>query len=400
MTQVNENLKDYIQSIELLLISMPFEAGRQELEDSDVESIDTFNASSRNFTHMESLMVKVSTKNGLTGWGEAFGHKSNPATWAALQEIVGPFFIGQETGIANSMPAAEYAFHAFGRTGPVHYALSAMDIALWDLEAQQAGATLREYIEPGARDQIHAYASLVHYAEDPDEVSSHVKQAQSLGFTAFKLHERTREAIAAARQSIGSSALMVDVNCAWDLDSATQAIAQFEALDLLWVEEPIFPPDSRTALRELNARFANISAGENHSGVAGLISAMESKALSFAQPSVGKIGGISGMLEIRQAGKRLGVPVVPHNFYYGPALLASAQILALDPPQVLTNGTPLPELEIPFVRWEQTLHPLHAPHQSAMTEYGAIPLPQAPGLGFEPDVQVLEKYLVKRVLLN
>ncbi|WP_404288373.1 mandelate racemase/muconate lactonizing enzyme family protein [Glutamicibacter arilaitensis] len=345
-------------------------------------------------------MVKIRTTNGLTGWGEAFGHKSNPATWAALEEIVGPFFIGQETGIATSMPAAEYSFHAFGRTGPVHYALSAIDIALWDLEAQQAEVTLREYIEPGSRDQIHAYASLVHYAEDPHEVSSHVKQAQSMGFRAFKLHESTREAIAAARRSIGSAPLMVDVNCAWDPDSAAQAIASFEALDLLWVEEPIFPPDSTTGLRELNARFANISAGENHSGVAGLISAMESKTLSFAQPSVGKIGGISAMLRVRQAGKRLGIPVVPHNFYYGPALLASAQILALDPPQFLINGTPLPELEIPFVKWEQTLHPLHAPHQSAMDQNGRIELPQAPGLGFDPDAKILEKYLVKRVLLN
>ncbi|WP_146112585.1 mandelate racemase/muconate lactonizing enzyme family protein [Arthrobacter sp. MYb213] len=378
---------------------MPFDAGRQERSYSIVESVDAFNASSRGFTHMESLMVKVRTKQGLTGWGEAFGHKSNPATWASLEHIVGPFFIGRHTDIAEAIGEAEYAFHAFGRTGPVHYALSAIDIALWDIAAQQAGVTLREYLEPGARNHVNAYASLVHYAEDPLEVSHHVSQAQQLGFKAFKLHESTPAAIAAARESAGDAALMVDVNCAWSLDGARQAMEQLEELQLLWVEEPIFPPDATAALRELNSQFSNVSAGENHSGVAGLIDAMGSGALSFAQPSVGKIGGISGMLEVRRAGKRLGIPVIPHCFYYGPALLATAQLVALDPPQRHTDGRSLPELEIPFVNWEHTLHSLHAPHQSGMDQHGVVQLPQRHGLGFEPDEQMIETYLVKRLLL-
>lgn len=396
----HETTTDTITSIELLLVSMPFDAARRDSGEKGAESIDEFNASSRTFTQMETLMVKVRTAQGLTGWGEGFGHKSNPATWAALEQIVAPFFLGRSTSIEETIPAAQYAFHAFGRTGPIHYALSALDTALWDIAAQRTGKTLREYLSPSARHEVSAYASLVHYAEDPVEVAHHVTRARERGFGAFKLHESTAAAVAGARQAAGDAPLMVDVNCKWDLDGARAAFAELVELNLLWVEEPVFPPDDSSSLLELNREFAAVSAGENHSGVQGLVADMASGALQYAQPSVGKIGGVSAMLEVREAGKALGAAVVPHNFYYGPGLLATAQLIAADPAVIMDNGQQQPELEIPFLNWEETLHPWHAPHTSVMTSQGTVPLPVAPGLGFEPDAQILEKHLVKRVVLE
>lgn len=400
MSQVRSEFKDIVESIELYLISLPFDAMRRKTEDSNAESIDTFNASSRAFTQMESLIVKITTAQGLVGWGEGFGHKANPATWAALEHIVAPFFLGRSTELDECLPAAEYAFHAFGRSGPVEYALSAIDIALWDIASKRAGKTLREYINANSRHEINAYASLVHYAEDPGEVSFHLSRAMSRGFKAFKLHESSRPAIQAARQAVGDYPLMVDVNCKWKLSEARAAFEQLSDMNLLWIEEPVFPPDDSQSLQALNSEFSNVSAGENHSGTNGLINDMARGALEFAQPSIGKIGGVSAMLQVREAGRRLNVHVIPHCFYFGPALLASAQIIALDPPVRLEDGHIRPELEIPFLDWEVQLHSWHAPHQALLSSEGTLPLPTAPGIGFEPETEIMNQHTLKHCTLG
>lgn len=385
MHQVNELEHGTIKTIEIMVTSIGFSARRNETTYANSESIDAFNASSREFTSMQCLLVKVITRDGLVGWGEAFGHKSNPATLAALGEIVCPFFIGRSSDPVTQTPAAERAFHAFGRTGPVHYALSAVDTALWDITAQRAGLPLRRLLNPEARNTITGYASLVHYGEDPIQVADQLRLAQRHGFRAFKLHESTPTAIAAARETVGRAPLMADVNCKWTVQEAEAVLTALEPLELLWMEEPVFPPDDSAGLFRLNSRHRNIAAGENHSGVRALIADMERGALAFAQPSVGKIGGVSAMFEVIAAGRRVDAAVVPHNFYYGPALLATAQLIAT------SVANDLPELEIPFLHWDSLLHPFHAPHQNGVLAGGSIPLPDAPGLGFSPDPQVLER---------
>ncbi|GAA1164605.1 mandelate racemase/muconate lactonizing enzyme family protein [Nesterenkonia sandarakina] len=372
-----------IAGIELLLVSMPFNAGRRI---NGTESVDEYNASSQTFTEMESLMVKVTDTDGRTGWGEAFGHRTNPASWAALEEVVGPFYRGRPADPWTSRHEAEYAFHAFGRTGPVHYALSAVDTALWDLAAQRREQPLRRLLSESARDEIDCYASLVHYGEDPVEVAHHIGRAQEQGYTAFKLHESSVAAIAAARTQAGpTAALMTDVNCRWSPDEAARAMEELESSDLYWMEEPIFPPDDTPALRSLNQRFGRISAGENASGVQGMIEAIRAGSVAYAQPSVGKIGGISAMLEVFSAGAEAGVAVVPHCFYYGPALHASAELIA-----TLDRNV---QLEVPFLQWNERLHALH----------GAGPrviLSEEPGLGFHPDDEILHRHLTRHATLS
>lgn len=372
-----------ISRVEILLTSMPFSAERRVTGE---ESIDEFNASSHTFTRMESLMVKVTDSDGRIGWGEAFGHKTNPASWAALEQIVGPFALGRPAEPAAFRVEAEYAFHAFGRTGPVHYAVSALDTALWDLAAQRAGVPLRALLAEQPAEIISCYASLVHYGEDPVEVAHHIGRAQQAGFTAFKLHESTPAAVAAARQQAGPDAdLMTDVNCHWDEAGAAAALQDLAPYELLWLEEPVFPPDDTAALARLNAASGRIAAGENASGVQSMIHQITSGAVSFAQPSVGKIGGVSAMLEVLEAGRAADVVVAPHCFYYGPALNASAEIVA-----AIGGGV---QLEVPFLTWPQRLHSLHGSGPQ-------IQLSQTPGLGFEPDDAVLTDHLVRSVALG
>lgn len=371
-----------IESVELLRVRMPFNAARSA--EAGEESIDEFNASSRNFTAMESLMVKVTTSKGLIGWGEAFGHKVNDVTWAALESLVAPFYLNKPADPEPLNDQAQRAFHAFGRTGPVLYAISALDIALWDIKAQIAGRPLRRLLNPSARNSITAYASLVHYGEDPAEVAQQISRAQGLGFEAFKLHESSYPAIAAARAQAGASApLMVDVNCRWNEADAAAAIDSFLPLNLRWLEEPLWPSDDVEAHRRLNARGIALAGGENASGAGALDATLAAGALAVAQPSIGKIGGFSVML--RYLNPRTDAAVVPHCFYYGPAQVATAQFIAAMSDKV--------KLEVPLLIWGEHLHPLHAARAT-------VDLPDLPGLGFTPDLEVLERYLVDRRLLG
>ena len=87
------------------------------------------------------VFVKVSTDAGITGWGEAFGHNIIPATKAALESYVAPWFIGKDPTQINALHRdAAQAFHIFGRNGPVVYAHSGIDIALWDIAGKRDAA--------------------------------------------------------------------------------------------------------------------------------------------------------------------------------------------------------------------------------------------------------------------
>lgn len=115
-----------ISAIDILRIALPVRPRQVQA----IGKVDEYNAASPLFTEIESLMVRVNTSAGIVGWGEAFGHKVNSVTYAALAELVGPFYLGQTVDPVGLYQNALRSFHAFGRSGPVTYAISALDIAL------------------------------------------------------------------------------------------------------------------------------------------------------------------------------------------------------------------------------------------------------------------------------
>ncbi|MGI4983694.1 MAG: mandelate racemase/muconate lactonizing enzyme family protein [Janthinobacterium lividum] len=385
-----------ITRIDIFRVALPFDAGRRPRSSAAALTpatvvdapVDAYNAASRSLLRMETLLVRLTTDDGATGWGEAFGHLVNPVTFAALVGPVGRFFIGAEVGpdpssFAATMQAAQQAFHAFGRTGPVLYALSAIDTALWDLCAQAVRLPLHRLLG-ATRDTVDVYASLVSYDNDPAEVAYQVRRAHAAGFQALKLHETTRAAVAAARAALPDDvALMVDVNCPWPAAQAGREVAGFAGLSLGWVEEPVWPPDDLDALARVRASGRPlgipIAAGENASGVQGFLQHFQRGAIDVAQPSVAKIGGITGMRDVIRLAGEHGVRVVPHCFYYGAGLLASAHIVATLPDDVA--------LEIPWLQWPRALH---APQVCGPT----LTLPDVPGLGFSPDAEVLARHTI------
>jgi len=335
---------------------------------------------------MESLMLRVSTDTGHTGWGEAFGHHCNPATLAALTEMVAPYFLGATINGASPDNASDRleqacrAFHLFGRTGPVMYALSGMDIALWDLKAQAAGQPLYALLGGGRR-RLRAYASLVTYDGRADLAAANARQAYDAGFRAIKLHELEIDAIAAARAALpGDALLMTDVNCAWSPQEAARRAQAMRPLGLAWLEEPVWPPDDSEALAGLRRHGVPISAGENASGIEGYAHYLKAGSVDVIQPSVAKLGGVTAMRQAHALALRHGVRMQPHCYYYGPGLLATAHLIGALVPDAL--------LEQPWVSFEALL----TPHMQPAPE---LELPEQPGLGYEPDPMLLARYTVQ-----
>lgn len=377
-----------IRSIEIIRISIPFSAGTELRQNhGEAKEDDAFNAASPRHRRMESLMLKITTDSGLVGWGEAFGHGSNPVTFKALSDVVGPMFIGTRLDEREqTLEKARRALHGFGSTGAMIYALSGIDIALWDLAAQVAGVPLYELLG-GTPRTLQVYASLVSYGNDPVEVHRQVSRARDLGFRKIKLHETAVDAIVAAREALpgGQGELMVDVNCPWSVADASIIALRLRELELTWLEEPVWPPDDVAGLAQVRRQGVPLSAGENAAGVQGIKVLLEQQAVDVVQPSVAKIGGISAMLQVFALARQHGVKVVPHCFYFGPGLLAVAHLCTLLPADVA--------VEVPLIEFERLLYP-------ALAFTPRMELPNVAGLGFEPDMQVIDAYCVERALLD
>src|ERR1044071_3999216 len=166
---------------------------------------------------LDIVLVEVSTDTGLTGWGDAWGYVCPQTTSAAIAEMIAPQARGLEapdaSGIAAFMERIQRNLHLFGRYGVTMFAISGLDIALWDLAAKAKGVPLHRLIGTAKRTRIPAYASLLRIGK-PELVASECATARRLGYKAIKLHETTAPAVFAARQAIGPDIpLMVDLNC-------------------------------------------------------------------------------------------------------------------------------------------------------------------------------------------
>lgn len=367
-----------ITAIEITRIAIPFDALRRPPGEQET----TYNAASPSLTRMETLLVKVITEDGAEGWGEAFGHLSNPVTEQALINLVVPFFLQRELpdsqqGITDIMQRAEQALHAFGRSGPVRYALSAIDIALWDLLGKQQRKPLWQLFG-ATRNRIERYASLVSYGNEAGEVAAQVQRAHDQGYRSLKLHETHPAAIAAARHALPPDVeLMVDVNCPWSREQARAHANELRPLKLGWLEEPVWPPDDFIGLSLLRDAGVPLAAGENVDGDIGFINLFESGAVDVAQPSVAKVGGITAALRVFELAQQYRVRVVPHCFYYGAGMLATAHLVAALPDEI--------KMEIPWITFEAQLYP-------SLPREVYFSLNNEPGLGYEPDPAVLRDY--------
>jgi D-galactarolactone cycloisomerase len=330
---------------------------------------------------LDFCLVKVETDAGLTGWGEAFSYTCRRATAAAVNDMVAPLATGADArDIAGLTARIQKQLHIFGRFGITAFALSGLDIALWDLAGKAAGLPLHRLLGGARRDTVAGYASLLRYAE-PALVARHCAQARGEGFAAVKLHEIADDAIAAARGAVGrDTPLLLDVNCEWRAMDAIAAGRRLRALEPAWFEEPVFPPEDFRALREVGeACGLPIAAGENLCFATQFEAMLAARAVQIAQPSVTKVGGVTEFLKVLALAEAHNVRVAPHSPYFGPGALATLHLIAAH----------LPDAWFEYF-WLQAEAKLYG--DALDPAQGALAVPRGPGLGVDPDPGVLERY--------
>jgi L-alanine-DL-glutamate epimerase-like enolase superfamily enzyme len=329
----------------------------------------------------DSLLVKVTTDQGLVGWGEAFGFRAVRSAALAVDELIAPLCIGQDaTRIAPLMLEVQKKLHIFGRSGPLTYGVSAVDIALWDIAGKGANAPVHRLLGGGAA-ALPCYASLIRYS-DPSAVRANVRRAIKAGFRCLKLHEIELPAVRAAREEAGVDIeLTLDVNCPWTLTEARTTAEDMKEFGLKWLEEPIWPPENYDGLAQLRKTCGiPIAAGENVSTLMDFERLMAAGAVDFVQPSPAKMGGISELCKVFPLAAVHNVAVMPHTFYDGPGLLAAIHATA-------AMATADSMIEWRCFDLEAQLY-----GGALAPEGGRISVPQGPGLGIDPDPNVIRDY--------
>jgi len=364
-----------ITNVEPILVSLPYEHGAPKPQRNSIGSWDT----------LDILFVKVETDAGITGWGEAFGHASSPITVSAISEIISKLAVGREID-ANGTLVSDLTrrTQSMARGGPVGFALSGLDIALWDIAGKAANKPLWKLLGGSGKKSIPAYASLFR-CTTPEAVSIVARKAVESGYRHIKLHEHNAETIAAARRVIGPDiSLMVDTNCFWTSpDEIISVCNTIERYDIKWLEEPLYPADSYDLLADIRKKTrVPFAAGENLGNFNDLRWLVSASAVDYIQPSIAKIGGVTGLLRSAEHARQSSVKFAPHSPYLGPALVAAMHVIAAMPEEIICEHRFCELGENPI-------------GQAVISKNGYLNLTDKPGLGFDIDLDVIQKFRKK-----
>ena len=181
-----------IKKITPICIHVPFEHGAKKTK---------FHG--QDWQKLEFVLVKVETDSGIIGWGESFGYVSWKSVKTSIEEMVAPSIVGKEINskedIDNLVYDVQKTLHIFGRYGITIYALSGIEIALWDALGKEKKLPIYKLIDGGKKKEFKAYASLFRYS-DKKLVEKKCQESLDKGFKIIKLHEITNETIEAARK--------------------------------------------------------------------------------------------------------------------------------------------------------------------------------------------------------
>jgi L-alanine-DL-glutamate epimerase-like enolase superfamily enzyme len=362
-----------IVKAECILVAVPFQA--------DVKPVWGFTGSGRNT--FDTLLVRLETDTGLVGWGEAFSRSEDVSLRSLVETRIFPLILGEDAAAISKIKfKLEFGLQNFGRVGPTMFAISAVDIALWDIAAKAAGQPLVNLLGGAFADEVEVYASLLRYGSE-DAIARAVRDAIGRGYRYIKLHDITYPLIAAACEAAaGEASVMLDVNCPWSVAEALAMDARIAKLGLLWLEEPIWPPEDYRGLARVRARGNHrIAAGENAGSLHDFVAMVDAGAIDIAQPDVAKTGGVTELLKIAAFCAASAVEFVPHCALFGPGQIATIHINAAQ--------RTVPLLERLYCDFEAEIY-----GGATLPVAGRVPVPRAAGLGIAPDMAVVDRYRI------
>jgi len=361
------------------------------------QALDTpFYFSQFEFRSRQVCMVKVIAADGTYGWGEGYG----PANVVkAGVEFLAPLALGEDPlqveAIWNKMHlrALDYA-----RRGVLVAAISAIDIALWDLRGKLLGQPVSVLLGGRRRERIMVYATGMYFTETEDLAGKLADEAQryaAQGFRALKMKvglgvETDVNHVRAVRAAIGDELqLMVDANHAYSLSEALRFARQVEALDIGFFEEPVSPEDY-DGYRELRQRTSiPIAGGECEYLLAGFRQLLSQRCVDIAQPDICGAGGLTETKRIAALAYAFQTNVIPHSWGTGIAFAAGLHLVStLD---IVPGRLRMPEAMLEMDRSENALRE-NLTYPKFTLEDGRVTVPTAPGLGVDVDPDALAHY--------
>jgi D-galactarolactone cycloisomerase len=362
-------------------------------------------AFSQGWVHRRSAtLVEVQTDTGLVGWGEAFAQGLEPPqiAAAAIEHALAPLVIGADPlAIEVLWHRMYHQTRDYGRKGSVLAAISAIDIALWDIAGQHYGVPVHQLLGGAFRDTVQPYATGFYRIRGQGEADRLAEEALAHLDAGFRLMKvklgygvdddmAVMRAIARAVQGKGVT-LMVDTNHAYGRAEALRLGYMLDELDLRWYEEPVAPEDI-DGYCELRAKLRTpIAGGENEHSLYGFRELLGRHAIDIAQPDIGSCGGLTGARHATVLAQAHGIEVNPHVWGSAVAQAASLQLIASLPVAHHSIFARHPVLE-----YDRSLHPFRrdlVAEPITMID-GVVKIPKTPGLGLEIRNETLERYRV------
>ena len=350
--------------------------------------------STRSVQAREYCLVRIVSEGGHVGLGYSYAvNTSGRILAAAVEEVFGPKLVGQDSLRVEGLWREMYQEALLiGRTGAVMRALSAVDIALWDLNAHSVGLPLYKFLGAKVLDRVPAYGSGGYYmvGKSNDDLAEEMMAFVKDGFDAVKMKvgnlspAEEEERLRAVREAIGPDIhLMLDANNAWpDLPTAMLYVSRFEKYNPYWIEEPFLPDDIDSHAELARRTPMMVATGEIEAGRWRFKEILEKRAAAILQTDAIVCGGITEFRKIAATAASFGVPVAPHAWHdvhvHLVASTSNATYVEFMPDDHIVNFRNLIDVQIE-------------------AKDGHLLLTDRPGMGFGFDAGAIERFGLRAV---
>jgi len=375
-----------------------------------ITDVDTFVLSSplaRPFAYSQgwvearsTTLVRVRTDEGIEGWGETFSVGLQPPHIAAsvIDSALAPLVLGADPLATDVLWDTMYTrTRDYGRKGVVIGAISAIDIALWDIRGKAAGLPVWRLLGGAFRDRVQCYATGFFRTSGQGQAAEMAEEATrhaDAGFELMKVKlgfgiDDDLDVMKRINDAVGDRCgFMVDVNHGYGATDAIRLGRRLADLRLRWIEEPVVPEDIAGYRRVRDALDTPIAGGEAEFTMYGFRDLIAAQAIDIAQPDICLAGGFTALKHINVLAQSAGVQVNPHVWGTAVGQYASLHAIANTP----TTHFAL-YADQPLFEYDTSSHPFRTALVTEPLEHegGLLSLPQGPGLGFEIDTDFLAR---------
>ena len=283
----------------------------------------------------DAVLVKVSTDDGISGWGEAHHGRAHTAVAKLIDTTLRQLVLGMDPRETVSVWERMYRFQlaSHGMGAGACLAMSGIDMALWDIRGKALGLPLYRLLG-GSRKAVPAYAGGVSLGYQPaPSLVEEAGNALGQGYKALKLRvgdsvAKDLERLRAVREAFRGAEILADANIGYSVDDVRRVMPAMDELGIGWLEEPFPAHDYRSYREAKSFGRTPLAAGENHYTRFEFNRVIEDGAITILQPDLSKCGGITEALRIAAAASAWKLPLHPHSSMTGLSHAATIHFLA------------------------------------------------------------------------